>query len=301
MKVGGLDRPPLSVSYFPAREPFRAPVLMLLHESGPGHSGKDFEEPIDELKGKSLAGHFQEQGYAVLAVDLRGHGGNERRALAADEWPAMVGDLQLAYTFLVDRHNRGEINLGKLGVIAVGDSAILAAAWAAATGGGVSSEGRLSDIGALVLVSPTPGVDRLTLARLLPQIAARFPILAISGDRDEASIQAVRDNQRLIERHRLSRVAYFDTSLHGGRLLSFFPKVISTVEKFLDDPVKFRTLDWEPRYLLNPVGYDQADLVADSGFAPVGQAGNAQAQAQAKAKGAAAEKGGEAAKAPAKR
>jgi alpha-beta hydrolase superfamily lysophospholipase len=296
MRIGGLDRPGLHVAYYPAREPFQAPVLLLLHESGPGHSGRDFEEPIEELKGKSLVGHLQEQGYALLVVDLRGHGGNERRALAAGDWAEMVGDLQLAYSFLVDRHNRGEINVGKLGVIGVGDGANLAVAWAAAPGGGVSSEGRLSDIGALVLVSPVAAVERLTLARTLPQIAARFPILALSGDRDEGSIQAVRDNQRVIERHRLSRVAYFDTSLHGGRLLSFFPKVVATVEKFLDDPVKFRRLDWEPRYLLTPIGYDGVDLVADTGFAAVGQGVNAQA------KGAAAEKKGDAAaKARAKR
>jgi pimeloyl-ACP methyl ester carboxylesterase len=282
MRIGGQDRPPLNIAYFPAREAFRAPVLMLVHESGPGHSGKDFDEPIDELKGKSLAGYLQEQGYALLVVDLRGHGGNERRALAANEWQAMIADLQLAYTFLVDRHNRGELNLGKMGVIAVGDTANLVAAWAAAPGGGVSSEGRLSDIGALILVSPVPLVERLALARLLPQIAARFPILALCGDRDEASIQAVRDNQRVIERHRLSRVAFFDTSLHGGRLLSFFPKVVPTVEKFLDDPVKFRTLDWEPRYLLAPIAYSQVELAADSGFAPVGQAAEAKAKADAK-------------------
>jgi hypothetical protein len=92
----------------------------------------------------------------------------------------------------------------------------------------------------------------------------------------------VRDNQRVIERHRLSRVAFFDTSLHGGRLLSFFPKVVPTVEKFLDDPVKYRTLDWEPRYLLTPIAYSQVELAADSGFAPIGQAAEAKAKADAK-------------------
>jgi pimeloyl-ACP methyl ester carboxylesterase len=216
---------------------------------------------------------MQEQGYAVLVLDLRGHGANPRQTnLSAQDWRLMIGDLQNAYSFLVDRHNRGELNLARLAVVALGDGANLAAAWAASPGGGVSNEGRLSDIGALVLLSPVAEAPGLSLARILPSIATRFPLFALCGDRDQTSIQAVRDNQRVIERHRLSRVGYLDTSLHGGRLLAFFPKVAPGVERFLDDPVKNRRVDWEPRYLLEPVAYDGVVLVADSGFGPVDQA-----------------------------
>ena len=40
----------------------------------------------------------------------------------------MVDDLQAAYQFLVDRHNRGKLNLAKFGVLALGEGANLAAA-----------------------------------------------------------------------------------------------------------------------------------------------------------------------------
>ncbi len=257
---------PLAVKYYPAEKPFEAPVVLMLHETGQGRSSHDFEEPIEELKKAGFAQYLQKQGFAVLLMDLRGHGANPRHDVTDSEWLTMVADLQAAYLFLVDRHNRGELNLGKFGIVALGDAGNLAAAWAATPGGGVSSEGRISDIGALVLVSPEADARGLALARILPRIAPRFPIMLISGDRDQKSIQPVRDAQPIVERHRLSKVAYFDSALHGLKLLSFFPKVPTAIEKFLNDPVKFRTVAWEPRYLLAPVKYAGINLVADSGY-----------------------------------
>ena len=274
LKISGADRQPIQAAYYPAKLPFQAPVLILLHESGQGRSSKDFDEPIEDLKGKSLVRYLQQQGFALLTIDLRGHGGNPRHALTPAEMSLLVGDVQAAYEFLVDRHNRGELNLGKLGVIAVGDASNVAVAWTAAAGGGVSSEGRLSDIGALILISPVADFHGLTLGRLLPAIASRVPILAVCGDKDETSIQPLLDNERVIERHHSSKVAYFDTSLHGSKLLTFFPKVATGAAAFLEDPVKSRSLDWEPRYLLQPVGTDAIRLMADSGFGAVGQAAN---------------------------
>lgn len=278
---------PLAVKYYPAEKPFLAPVLLMLHETGRGRSSRDFTEPIEDLKKVGFAPYMQKQGYAVLLLDLRGHGSNARQELNNATWRSMVADLQAAYLFLVDRHNRGELNLGKFGVVALGDAGNLAAAWAATPGGAVSGEGRISDLGALVLVSPVADAHGLALARILPRIAPRFPMLLISGDRDEASIQPVRDAQAIVERHRLSKVAYFDSALHGTKLLTFFPKVPDTIEKFLNDPVKFRTSDWEPRYLLDPVKYADINLIADNGYLAPAIPGAA-AGALPKAAGAAA-------------
>ena len=133
---------------------------MLVHEKGVGRSGKDFEEPIADLKNLGLAEHLQEEDYAVLVVDLRGHGANPRHEVAAREWQSMTRDLQTAYFFLVDRHNRRELNVAKLGVLALGDAGNLVAAWAASPEGAVTSEGRVSDLGALILVSPVEDSGR---------------------------------------------------------------------------------------------------------------------------------------------
>lgn len=278
------ENQPLTAKYYPPEKPFQAPVLLLLHESGRGRSSRDFEEPIEGLNKRGFAAHMQEQGYAVLLLDLRGHGGNPRHEVNQQHWRASVTDLQAVYRFLIDRHNRGELDLGKFGVVALGDAGNLAATWASTPDAAVSSEGRESDLGALVLVSPLADARGLALSRILPQIAPRFPMLLISGDRDEQSIQPVRDSQPVVERHRLSQVAYFDSALHGEKLLNFFPKVPEAIEKFLNDPVKFRAGEWEPRYLLDPVRFDEISLIADSGYLPIpGAPGDALPKAKADA------------------
>lgn len=258
----------LSATYYPPKTHASAPVLMLVHETGRGRSGKDFEDPIDELQGQGFAEYLQNQGYAVLVPDLRGHGANPRRELTAHDWRSMVEDLQNAYHFLVDRHNRGDLNLGKFGVVALGDGADLVAAWAATPGSAVTGEGRISDLGALVLIAPLGDIEPagtvpgFRLGPSLATLAPRVPIYLAVGERDRGSIAPVRGVQAVVERQRRSKVAYYDTPLHGYKLLQFFPKVPTAIVKFLDDPVKFRIGDWEPRYLMTPVSYGHIELVA---------------------------------------
>lgn len=310
MKIMGPDASLLSLAYYPAQKPFEAPVLMLLHETGRGRSGRDFQDPVQDLK-KGFATYLQEQGYAVIVPDLRGHGENPRHDLSDAEWRSMPADLQAAYLFLVDRHNRGELNLGKFGVVAEGDAGNLAVAWAASPGGAVSSPGRISDLGAIVIISPVADAHGLVLERLLPPITPRLPMLLASGVKDKPSSDTTVTCQPIIERHQRSRTAFFQTTLHGTKLLNFFPKVAKTVESFLDDPVKFRSSTWEPRYLLDPVQYGNITVVADSGYlalpaanananannANAAAAKNAAGNANAKnANGAAAKKGGAAVK-----
>jgi len=127
-RLRGFDGIPLAASYYPSKLGSSAPVVMLIHEMG--RSRKDFEDPVHELKGQGLAEHLQGLGYAVFSMDLRGQGQNPRKTLSSNERPRVLGDLQAGYFFLVDRHNRGDFNLAKLGVIALGDSSNVAAAWA---------------------------------------------------------------------------------------------------------------------------------------------------------------------------
>jgi acetyl esterase/lipase len=260
LRIAGHDGVPLAASYYPSKLRANAPVLLMIHERGVGRSGKDFEQPIADLKDKGLAEYMQEQEYAVLVLDLRGHGANARQVLGAREWQASVGDLQAAYHFLVDRHNRGELNVGKLGVIALGDGANLAAAWAA-TGGAVASEGRATDLGAMALISPAEDAQGLrpSLASALASLAPRVPLLLVAGKKNNEHVKAAKD---LVERHRLSKVLLLDTPLHGQRLVAFVPGVPTAIAKFFDDPIKFRTVEWEPRYLLNPVAYSDVKLIS---------------------------------------
>src|SRR5271165_3387534 len=181
-RLRSFDGTPLAASYYPSRLGNSAPVVMLVHEMG--RSRKDFEDAVQELKGQGLAEHLQELGYAVFSMDLRWQGQNPRRALTAEERPRLMEDLQAGYFFLVDRHNRGDLNLGKLGVVALGDGANLATAWAMQPGAAVTIEGRPTDLSALALISPNPEGFGYVLAHGINALAPRVPLLLLAGERD---------------------------------------------------------------------------------------------------------------------
>jgi len=258
LKFRSFDGTPLAASYYPSKLGATAPVVVLIHERQ--RSRKDFEDAVLEFKGKGLAEHLQRQNYAVFSMDLRGQGQNPRRNLAADEREAMADDLQAAYQFLLDRHNRGELNLAKLGVVGVGEGANLAAAWAYQPGSAVSTEGRPSDLSALVLVSPQPEGSGYTLGRIAAPLALRVPMLLMAGSKDVASRDAVEAARKDLERGRGNKVELFPSSLRGYKLLRLEPGAAEAVVKYLDSSLKARPGEWEPRYNQIPVTYSDVQV-----------------------------------------
>ncbi len=119
-------------------------------------------------------------------------------------------------------------------MIALGDGANLAAAWAFHPGAAVTTEGRPSDLSALVLISPMPEGSGYVLRHILPSIAPRIPTFLIAGENDHASKDAVQASRALVERHRLNKVELYPSALHGYKLLRLEPKVTSTLFHFLD-------------------------------------------------------------------
>jgi pimeloyl-ACP methyl ester carboxylesterase len=258
-KLHSFDGAPLAASYYRSKLGPTAPVVILIHESG--RSRKDFEDAILELKGQGLAEHLQGLDYAVLSLDLRGQGQNPRRALTRGERTRFIEDIQAAYFFLVDRHNRGELNLSKLGVIALGDGANLAAAWAYHPGAAVTTEGHPSDLSALALISPMPEGSGQLLRRVTPSLATRIPMLLVAGERDIASKDAVQAVRPLVERGRLNKIELYPSPLHGYKLLRLEPKVTSTLFQFLDTTLKNRAVAWEPQYNLLPVTFSEIQTI----------------------------------------
>ena len=249
----------LAASYYPGKPDTSTPVLLLVHEKD--RSSKDFEDAIAELKGEGLAPHLQGLGYAVLSFDLRGHGVNARRPLSQRDWNEMPADLQAAYLFLLDRHNRGELNLSRLGVIALGEGANLAARWAYLPGGAVSHEGRVTDLAGLVLVSPLAEFEGPSFSTLMSALAARVPVDLLSGERDAPANDAVKRVRANVERTRANRVELFPSSLHGYKLLRLEPKATAGLLRFLESNVKLKVTEWEPRYNLAPVTYNDIEVV----------------------------------------
>jgi hypothetical protein len=258
-RLRSFDGTPLAASYYPSRLGNSAPTVMLIHETG--RSRKDFEDSIEELKGQGLAAHLQGLGYAVFSMDLRWQGQNPRRALTADERPKLLEDLQAGYFFLVDRHNRGDLNLEKLGVVALGDGANLVSSWAIQPGAAITIEGKPSDVSALALISPNPEGFGYILRHGLTTLAPRVPILLIAGERDNASKDAVQSVRQALQRVRLSKAELFPSALHGYKLLRLEPKITSTLVHFLETTLKNRPVEWEPKYNLTPITFGDSQLV----------------------------------------
>jgi Serine aminopeptidase, S33 len=260
LRLRSFDGAPLAATYYPSKLGSSAPVLMLIHEMG--RSRKDFEDAVLDLKGQGFAEHLQGLGYAVFSIDMRGQGQNPRGQ--RHETQQLVEDLQAGYFFLVDRHNRGDLNLAKLGVIALGDGANLVAAWAFQPGAAVTTDGRPSDLSALVLISPKPEGSGYVLGHLVTSLAPRVPLLLLAGERDNPSKDAVQSVQQVLQRTRLNKVELFPSSLHGYKLLRLEPKVTAAIFPFLETTLKNRPIEWAPEYNLTPVTISDPKMVLNT-------------------------------------
>jgi hypothetical protein len=258
-RLRSFDGTPLAASYYPSHLGNSSPVVMLIHEMG--RSRKDFEDPVQDLRGQGLAAHLQGLGFAVFCMDLRWQGQNPRRALSTAERPKLIEDLQAGFFFLVDRHNRGDFNLGKLGVVALGDGANLAVAWAMQPGAAITIEGKPSDLNALALISPNPEGFGYVLRHGITALAPRVPLLLVAGERDNPSKDTVQSVRQIVQRARLNKIGLFPSSLHGYKLLRLEPKVTSALIHFLDATLKNKPVEWEPQYNLTPISFGDSQLV----------------------------------------
>ncbi len=152
----------LSATYYPGNRGNKTVPLILIH----GWDG-------DRNDFATLAPYLQQQGYAVLVADLRGHGQSTVREKTPDVTQRidrekdqvklfadmLEYDLPLLKAYLRQKNNDGTLNINKLGLIGVDSGAILAAAFAAAdwnprvlrTG---KADPQTGDVKAIVLISP---------------------------------------------------------------------------------------------------------------------------------------------------
>src|SRR5262249_17934581 len=147
-------------------------------------------------------------------------------------------DLQAGYFFLVDRHNRGDLNLGKLGVVGLGDGANLAVAWALQPGAAITIDGKATDLSAMALISPSPEGFGHVLRKGVTTLAPRVPLLLVAGERDNISKDSVQAVRETVQRARLNKVELFPSSLHGYKLVRLEPKLTMALMHFLDTTLK---------------------------------------------------------------
>ncbi|MFT5303250.1 MAG: hypothetical protein ACI87E_002602 [Mariniblastus sp.] len=164
-------------------DPNQKPVpFILLH---------DWEGNRNDLAG--YAKYLQRLGHAVILPDLRGHGGStvvsvQGRAVDIDvakfqrnEVLTAVKDIERCKKFLVQQHNKGELNIDLLCVVAVGKTSVLAVRWTLSDWVAFppyNSQGikQGQDVKALMLISPT---KKLAGASLLPSL--KSPLFSGAG------------------------------------------------------------------------------------------------------------------------
>jgi len=146
------DKQLLSGSYYkPKRQKSGspAPAVLLLHDAG---------QTRDDLEATAM--YLHKKGFAVLTIDLRGHGGSVTADMnfeTSDEkaqstlWALSTRDVDAAATFLLEQHG---VHATNLSIIGVGAGASLAVRRAA----------KDDNVRAIVLVDPQPSAFGYNLA-----------------------------------------------------------------------------------------------------------------------------------------
>jgi hypothetical protein len=253
--------------YYPSTEGREAVPVMLLHAFGRNYN--DYEPLLDPL---------QRAGFAVLIFDFRGHGHSTRfdpsvvpqvpgrpaptlnyKTFRPEELSWMVRDVEAAKQFLLRRHNKGELNIGKLCLIGAELGATIAAHWALydwkAPPVGLTRAGQ--DVRTLVLLSPRLNYRGLRIDEPLRELQKVIPILVVYGRRDEEAARDVERIWRLIQPGRSTKKEgalspqpiALDTRVQGTHLLNpeLNFKLDEIIIRFLSTRVRPLRIEWEPR------------------------------------------------------
>ena len=246
----------LTAAYYPGKPDTSTPVVLLIHEKERSH--KDFEDPIAELKNGRLALHLQSLGYAVFSFDLRGHGANR-----ASRSPARLERCSQRFAgglFILARSSQPRrVEFVEARGDRVGRGGEPGARWAYLPGGAVSHEGRVTDIAALAFVSPLPEFKGASFGTLMT--AAPHPGRLAGGRARRAVARRREAHPRDGRTTRANRVELFPSSLHGYKLLRLEPKATAGLLRFLEANVELKAAEWEPRYNLSPITYNDIEVV----------------------------------------
>lgn len=204
------DRFPIHISYYPVTEEMypnntkdQAPVVVMLHGTGSSRLFWDVSSRPNTATGKPFAEMVNALGIAVITVDLRKHGESviegEDDPLRPVDYPKMVaGDLVAVKRFIFERHQAHELNMNKMGIIAMEMSAPVALAFAAEDWatlpyrdgpGGSFGTPRGQDVRTIILVSPDQVAGRININQsinFLRDPAFGINFMFIAGTEDES-------------------------------------------------------------------------------------------------------------------
>jgi len=236
----------LSVNYYKSKLGKEAAVIVILHHD------KGNKQDYD-----AVAKQLQALGHAVVVPDLRGYGKSTKQVIKKmvagetkvvdtktitttrkQDFEAIVlVDLERIKTFLFERHNAGEFNVRKLGVLGVEMGALIGMNWSLLVDWEwptLTTGPQGKDVRGLILISPRWNHKGLVLTQALErkEYIAEIPTLIMVGGKDASSLN---DSKRLndqfarwhpepppeeIQEKKNLFYFVFDTSLQGFKLLS---------------------------------------------------------------------------------
>lgn len=255
----------LTCTFYPGTKKKESVPVVLLHDYKGNR--RDWENLALQLQ--------KEQGFAVIVPDLRGHGDStnkgtqklEATGMAPQEFQLMYKiDLERVKTFLMEKHNAGQLNIDKLSVCGCGMGALVGMLWSAqdwswpilATG----KQGQ--DVKAVAMISPDFAFKSLSMAEVpavaggaVREVQSRISIYITCGASDSKALgEATRVNNLFKVGHQLKKDEdkdlFFDktmkTKLQSTKLLS--EKSLPVAERiieFLDLRAASQPFPWVER------------------------------------------------------
>jgi pimeloyl-ACP methyl ester carboxylesterase len=267
----------IHITYYPFKDDkdgagkaaVNAPVVILLTGSGENRLMWDKSSaPRDQDPFPVL---LQKRGYAVISVDLRKQGesviNGSDNALQVNDYTAMVaGDMAAVRNFIFDEHQAQRLNMQKLGIVAVGTSVPIAAAFAEFDWRQppyddaplpINRTPRGQTVKALVFISPETSAGRVkaaTAMKVLRQLAPDLALQVIVGAQDSANRrQAESVFQAFVPPSRTDKSSGGNTDLltpdlkDRGVSLIRQPIVYANVFKFLESHLRELNIPWRDR------------------------------------------------------
>ncbi len=248
------DRVELKLTYYKSISGKDSPVVVMLH----GKRGT-------RLQWKGLASELQVKGeFAVVTVDLRGHGESslKRAELKKTDYQAMAAlDMEAVRDFLFEEHQRGQLNINRLGIVACDFSASVALVYTELDWGKQPYDDspnpelrtpRGQDVRALALISPdttTPGLMANKAAGGLRGLPIAIMIAASEKNTHDAAASKKLYDQLATKREKTENLYFekYPEDVKGMDLVLQDPNIRSHIFVFLDKYVKQYQSEWRDR------------------------------------------------------
>ena len=269
-KLAAADGWPIHATYYESAAGKESPVVIVLA----GAEGRDKQDARNRRVWQNAAVVLQKSGFAVLAVDLRKHGDSIPEASEADspllkmmptDYVVMAAaDMDAVKEFLLSEHQNEKLNIRKTGIVAVGSSAMVAAAATVADWAKKpypdgptleTSTPRGQDVRALIMYSPVAnvkGINSTTIMKSIKVLPIAVHVIASKDVKEDA-----RNAERIFKAVEIKDDQFKDTRKHtiaAGEMTAegflegrFADPTNADITEFLTKNLKELDIPWASR------------------------------------------------------